>query len=394
MSFSDLRKECRHLGLSPIGGRYVSKEFLLYRLACHYGTAELSSAEKKVYEHDETLYFTLWPHIHRMPDMRPLETVKNMKQEKQDNWALIAHELEALSYDEKSSTLIQILNGGTSEDLFPYCDYLSDFFFSYPGILWILGEIKPYSEALSAFFIRFSRHLEDVNLLPTMLDFIRERKTAKILNERFPSLSLPKNIWENIKSPGYILWCLEDNRIDLHKMLPSLSYSILNYTKEKEKIVKEILEDGRFLVSSHELQMAAIKKNPSLFSLVLSYTKEDVNKNKLLVTIAGCTSAKIIQILLKDPSVDPSFNRNAAIRRAIMKENTEVVSALLADPRVDPSDMNHTAFIEAAIRGYVEITRLLLAHPKVNPSFCDNYALKEARRRGHLEIVRLLSILN
>lgn len=68
MSFVELRKECRRLGLLPLGGKYITHAFLEHRLSCHKGEANLGEEEKRVYDHDNQFYFVIWPHVGRMPD--------------------------------------------------------------------------------------------------------------------------------------------------------------------------------------------------------------------------------------------------------------------------------------------------------------------------------------
>jgi hypothetical protein len=47
--------------------------------------------------------------------------------------------------------------------------------------------------------------------------------------------------------------------------------------------------------------------------------------------------AKIVELLLLDPRVDPSANNNYAIQKAVSNGNAEIVEMLLTNERVDPS---------------------------------------------------------
>lgn len=312
-----------------------------------------------------------------------------MKEEKQNNWALVAHELEALSYDEKVNEIIHIINEGTWLDLVPYKDYIDTFFFSYPAILWLLGEIKPYSDSLSSLFIYQNMHLNDVDLLPPMIEFIRDRETAKILYKRFPSLPLHIDLWnKSMNHLGYVLWCLEEERFDVIEQFPDLLRdSVLS---GKDDIVGALLEDGRFPVTYNCLQSAAFKKNITILSLLLSSSDKTIDKSKLLYSIAGCAPREIIASLLNDTDVNPTLNNNAAIRKAVMHRNKDALAILLLDSRTDPSAMDNMALIEAATRGYLDITELLLSDSRVNPKARNNYAMMETERRGHREVVDLL----
>jgi len=97
-----------------------------------------------------------------------------------------------------------------------------------------------------------------------------------------------------------------------------------------------------------------------------------------------------IQALLRDPQVDPSFDNNWSIKRAVEAGNVDIVRLLLSNPRVDPSDENNYAIITAAENGHIEIVKLLLNNPRVDPSERDNWAIRSAAMNGHLEIVKLL----
>ena len=52
---------------------------------------------------------------------------------------------------------------------------------------------------------------------------------------------------------------------------------------------------------------------------------------------------KLVEKLLLDPHVDPSFNMNAAIRLASRNGKFDIVKLLLSDSRVDPSDKDNEA---------------------------------------------------
>ncbi len=65
----------------------------------------------------------------------------------------------------------------------------------------------------------------------------------------------------------------------------------------------------------------------------------------------------MVELLLKDPRVDPSSNNNYAIRKASKNGCVKMVGLLLQDSRVDPpSDTIEVA----SNHGHIEIVRLLL----------------------------------
>jgi ankyrin repeat protein len=96
----------------------------------------------------------------------------------------------------------------------------------------------------------------------------------------------------------------------------------------------------------------------------------------------------VVQMLLQEPSADPSYKDNYAIKWASFFGKTEVVRMLLATGKVDVTAKNF-ALIKASGRGHIEVVRLLLEHgacafAENNQAFCD------ASQHGRLDVLRLL----
>jgi len=96
----------------------------------------------------------------------------------------------------------------------------------------------------------------------------------------------------------------------------------------------------------------------------------------------------VVQMLLQEPSADPSYMDNYAIKWASFFGKTEVVRLLLATRKVDVTAKN-VALIKASGRGHTEVIRLLLEHgacafAENNQAFCD------ASQHGHRDVLRLL----
>lgn len=98
----------------------------------------------------------------------------------------------------------------------------------------------------------------------------------------------------------------------------------------------------------------------------------------------------VVLVLLTDARVDPSADQNFAIGVAAREGYLEIVRALLADPRVDPSALSNRAIRMASMNGHAEVVRLLLTDPRVDPSSKDNEAISEAARHGHASVVQML----
>jgi len=96
----------------------------------------------------------------------------------------------------------------------------------------------------------------------------------------------------------------------------------------------------------------------------------------------------VVQMLLQEPSADPSYKNNYAIKSASLFGHTKVVRLLLATGKVDLTAKNF-ALIAASGRGHLEVVRLLLDHgacafAENNQAFCD------ASQHARLDMLRLL----
>jgi len=98
----------------------------------------------------------------------------------------------------------------------------------------------------------------------------------------------------------------------------------------------------------------------------------------------------IMKILLNDKRVDPSANKNKAVIGASLKGNVEMVALLLLDPRVDPSAEDSIAVQYAAEENNIGVVEILLKDPRVNPGADSEFALMTAIHRGNNEVVKLL----
>jgi hypothetical protein len=91
---------------------------------------------------------------------------------------------------------------------------------------------------------------------------------------------------------------------------------------------------------------------------------------------------ELVNLLLKDPKVDPTVNtsdgkrynsdeRQFCIRRAAKGGHIDVVKRLLKDKRVDPSYRNNWALAAALEKGDFEMCKLLLTDPRVREAIFD-----------------------
>lgn len=90
------------------------------------------------------------------------------------------------------------------------------------------------------------------------------------------------------------------------------------------------------------------------------------------------------RINLSVSDIEPLF------RLATSGNHPRVVELLLQDTRVDPSFKNKAIAMAAARAGYVKIVKILLKDKQIDPAGDSQLSLKTAIQYGHVKIVRLL----
>lgn len=73
----------------------------------------------------------------------------------------------------------------------------------------------------------------------------------------------------------------------------------------------------------------------------------------------------IVNLLLKDPDVDPSFDGNLSIHLASIKGYLDIVNRLLEDPRVDPSAHGNVSLRNAIYKDLYDVVERLLQDLRV-----------------------------
>lgn len=139
------------------------------------------SAEKKLQEYNPELYEAVIPYIDLVPDFRPEETKKRMKEEKQDNWGRLVNELEAIAYNEEHNAILSMINSGEKLQLEKWIDskeIISDFLFSYPVLSWLMLQVSPRS-TIVPLLISQGKYLKHIPLRKDDISYIRDIKTAK-----------------------------------------------------------------------------------------------------------------------------------------------------------------------------------------------------------------------
>lgn len=111
-----------------------------------------------------------------------------------------------------------------------------------------------------------------------------------------------------------------------------------------------------------------------------------------------CGDIDNVRIGLEGNLVDPTYDRNRALRIASRKGYYKIVDLLMADARVsgqEPRIPSHAELrceqlVRAAGSGDIDLVRALLQNELVDPSYNDSQALVVASANGHSDIVQLL----
>ncbi|KAJ3007511.1 UNVERIFIED_CONTAM: hypothetical protein HDU68_003473 [Siphonaria sp. JEL0065] len=165
------------------------------------------------------------------------------------------------------------------------------------------------------------------------------------------------------------------------------------------EIVKLLLKASRLYISVED--GAAILGNACQqgFINIVQTLLEDgrvdpsYEQNKCLFLASQFGHVDVVKALLLDYRVDPGVqggNNNGPIKIACQKGQTQVVELLLADARVNPSAGTDICIRSASLHGHVGVVLLLLADERVNPGIYANIALRSACENGHVEVVRAL----
>lgn len=94
--------------------------------------------------------------------------------------------------------------------------------------------------------------------------------------------------------------------------------------------------------------------------------------------------ARMVELLLDNPEIDPAANNNEAIRLASMKGHDAVVQLLIEDVRVEPVPV---CLADACYGGHTDVVISLIGDIRVNP---NGASLLNACRQGYRYIVDIL----
>ena len=184
----------------------------------------------------------------------------------------------------------------------------------------------------------------------------------------FPSLKFPK-------IPGLLSKMLKPHPPDVK------NDDELNNENEDEifaDLYREIEDEGFTILGSDPIHVliVAIRRGDSDKALKIIDSGDirlDVDGHMILVEAAESGNFPVVARLIHDRVMDPSFNRNEAIRRAAKNGHLDIVRLFVDDKRVKDqerrntmdlsilgSDLYETTLENAAVGGHVDIIRFIV----------------------------------
>lgn len=125
--------------------------------------------------------------------------------------------------------------------------------------------------------------------------------------------------------------------------------------------------------------------------LKLFEDSDNVNDRIFMSLIRNNKLDKALEYLKNNSDIDPSQERNFAIKTIAGENDIEFAKYLLADKRVDPAAHYNSSITIASREGNIEMVKLLLTDERVNP--VDDWylsAFDEACKYDQLEIIKIL----
>jgi surface antigen len=158
-----------------------------------------------------------------------------------------------------------------------------------------------------------------------------------------------------------------------------------------DKILQEKRVDPSFR-KNYAIRMAAQYGHLDVLERLLQDRRVDPSaEDNYAIRLAACWGhLAVVERLMQDKRVDPSARGNLAVRLAAQNGHLAIVERLLQDKRVDPSAGFNHAVRGAAQNGHLAVVERILQDKRVDPSAYNNLAVRSAASRGHLAVVDIL----
>lgn len=408
--YLSLKKRCKDLGLSPCHGKGVNTPFLERLLAEHERKEEvendeireeetsiLSEDEEMIKEHDPSLYEMIRSYVPKVPDFRPQETLRRMKEEPNTesmNWRHLRQELEDINHNEEHLDLLAAINGEKGRRISSYLNekrnIVSEFIFSYPTLFWLIFHVadKGIMDVLLVSQGKnlpdsFKPLLEKVDITLDTIYSIRDKETAKILHERKPKALGPWAADQVSVNLGIALWMLQNPSYQ-----PTDEDLRVAASFGREEIVRLLLKDGRAnpaAFNNRALREAIDRDHNEIVQMLLNDDRVDLSDiiGNLLIETLLHNQFDIFEMLVGHKKEYPEEQFLEVLRYAVEHNLTDIVSLLLLNERV-----RYIIVLEAGIRHRKpDIVKIALEDPR---AFVDEQVLEYARKEGNEEIINIL----
>ncbi len=206
---------------------------------------------------------------------------------------------------------------------------------------------------------------------PGGLYFFSDIQLGKLLNH-MPGYSRPVWIREVTFPPDAKIWKM-DGKYKADKFILGERKSIY---------------DAYSMIPKHVLLQIAVARGD--LDVIDSFVRDPALKIKQVICTAVLNGWFIVIARLIDDERFTASMRHQVFHEACAQGHTSIVDLLLKDPRVDPRAGNSAALRYAAEKGRYDVVQLLLADPRVDPTAENNEALRLARMYSHRDVVNLL----
>ncbi|KAJ3017506.1 UNVERIFIED_CONTAM: hypothetical protein HDU68_011607 [Siphonaria sp. JEL0065] len=189
-----------------------------------------------------------------------------------------------------------------------------------------------------------------------------------------------------------VLQLLEDPRVNsIPRVTDDAAHIALN--NGHLNVVDCLVERSAFDPSAL-IEVASKSGYLSVVQTCLQDSRLSLNENNCLINASNFGHVDIVQLLLKDLRINPSWQQTprqlTALGYACKQGRLEIVRLLLSDDRVNPTEGDNMALLEAATHGHLDVVQFLLSDTRVDPSAENNQALHAAIDSGNFQVVNEL----
>ena len=220
---------------------------------------------------------------------------------------------------------------------------------------------------------------------PTILESLRTNLSARDRHDLYPTAcQIASKAIHELETHAVLL----ETRLDAGEGIGACQSA--SHSFDMLKIFDEHLDTLLQLMADPEKCKEV--ENLGIFHFLVEYSFIDPSVHEHCILINACVhgDVQLLDLLLKDPRVNPAAIQNLAIRSASRNGHLAVVDRLLREPRVDPAAMGNYAFLWACECGHLPVVNRLLEEPRVDPSAERSVAIIRASKYNMLDVVERL----